>query len=297
MDSDTNNKLDFVKTLLPNSTAESDQQFHCVLLYTGTDQSGKPLEQNLNLENYGLECQTLLDYHFQTLFKNSLFDICIVAYKEIATGIMKHTLSKEMMKVMNIRIFVLEQMEDSTINAMKLISPHLTKELLIIHGNFLIDMNLKDAIAVHLLNDSDMTIVLKKQGELEKQISKQNADNSSTKSTQFNIYGLAKNESRSSSEIVKSSFEVYAMFNNFEVVDTSGLSVSRKILRKCPSGNILLHSDLNDTGVYILPNIFPSLPDLETIEFDLVKMMVNGQHKRKLTRMLNIDKEKATIMA
>mmetsp|Transcript_19179 Transcript_19179/g.18828 ORF Transcript_19179/g.18828 Transcript_19179/m.18828 type:complete len:108 (-) Transcript_19179:140-463(-) len=73
------------------------------------------------------------------------------------------------------------------------------------------------------------------------------------------------------------------MFNNFEAEDSSGLSIHTSILKKCPSARMTLRSDICDTGVYIMRNMFTKkLEKLDSIDFDLVRFMVRNQFKKKL---------------
>lgn len=260
--------------MVRNKTSVLTQDFHSVLLYTGSDESGRPLQISPKLKKLGLGEKTLLEYHFDTLFKNKLYDIVIVTNKDIAKDIMKFPLSKDMIAKFNVQLHVLSDDEDksqdykcswkeSTVKAMQLINSQLTKDLIIFHGQYLVDLNLNDAISIHKINSADMTLVLKKQSDLDERAKK------SALNEQFNVYGLG-----------HSSNEVYAMFNSFEADDSSGLSVTKSILKKCPGARINLRSDLSDTGVYIMRNIFSKpLLGIETIDFDLVKLMVNNQYK------------------
>jgi len=264
------------KTLISNKSAELLQEFQVVLLYTGGDESGKPLEIHPKLKDFDLKEQCVLDYHFQTMYKNGLFDIVIVAPKKISKDIMKHPLSEEMTEKMNIRLFILKDIEDSTVQAMRIISKELTKDLIIVHGQYLIDMDLKDAIATHKIHDADATLVLKKRGELDEKLSK------SCMFDQYNIYGLSesRHSSKSSLKIIRNSHEVNAMFNNFEAADSAGLTLSKSVLKKWNNNHINFRADLNDTGVYIMRNLFQEdLGPIEMIDFDLVKMMVNKPSK------------------
>lgn len=274
------NKLEYTKELWKGHS--TSQEFQAVLLYIGGDESGRPLQQSPKLQKFNLKQQTLVDYHFDMLYKNGITDIVIVTYKEIAKDVMKHPLPKEMTQYLNIKICVLREIEDSTVNAMRLISSEISQgNLIIIHGQYILDMNLKDAIAVHKIHDSDMTLVLKKQGELEEKI------DSGSALEQYNLYGLSQPTKLGTPnlEVLKQSYGVYAMFNNFEASDPAGLSVHKSVLRKCPS--LILRSDLNDTGVYIMRNIFTSKAlKVETINFDLVKLMVNNQFKKKLQQII-----------
>eukprot|EP00343_Euplotes_focardii_P000352 CAMPEP_0205801576 /NCGR_PEP_ID=MMETSP0205-20121125/3592_1 /ASSEMBLY_ACC=CAM_ASM_000278 /TAXON_ID=36767 /ORGANISM="Euplotes focardii, Strain TN1" /LENGTH=183 /DNA_ID=CAMNT_0053066517 /DNA_START=360 /DNA_END=911 /DNA_ORIENTATION=+ len=153
---------------------------------------------------------------------------------------------------------------------MKYIADDLTKDLIIFHGQYLIDLNLRDAIATHKINSSEITLVLKKTSDLDLKAKK------SANEEQFNIYGIGKDNN-----------EVYAMFNSFEAADTDGLSIHKSVLKRCPGSRITLRSDLNDTGVYIMRNIFTNpLENIETIDFDLIKLTVNNQHKKKLRTII-----------
>ena len=144
-------------------------------------------------------------------------------------------------------------------------------------------MTLKDAIATHKIHNSDMTLVLKQQDELNEKVKK------GASLEQFSIYGLGqkhKND-KNSIDLFKHSYEVYSMFNSFEAADPAGLSINKNILKKCPASWINLRADLNDTGVYIMRNIFKEKTlKIQMIDFDLVKLMVNNQFKRKLLKYI-----------
>ena len=283
MELEQDNKLDHSKVLWANDAAVRSQEFHSVLLYTGGDESGRPLEISPKLKKFDLASKKLIDFHFETLYKNGLFDVIIVTYKDIANQIKKHPLPEHMTSKMNIKIYVLREMEDSTVTAMRLISSDLTKSLIIIHGQYMLDMDLKDAIAVHKINDSDMTLVLKKEDELVERIRK------GSPMEQFNIYGLGKKRFgvKNTLPVLKNSYELYSMFNSFEAADQAGLSVKKSLLEKCPSASITLRADLCDTGVYIMRDLFKDKSlAIQTIDFDLVKLMVNNQFKKKLLRFI-----------
>mmetsp|Transcript_29208 Transcript_29208/g.33437 ORF Transcript_29208/g.33437 Transcript_29208/m.33437 type:complete len:138 (+) Transcript_29208:270-683(+) len=137
----------------------------------------------------------------------------------MAKSIMKHPVSAEMTARFNIKLYVLKEMEDSTVNAMRLISSDLTKDLIVIHGQYILDYNIKQAIAAHKIQSSDFTLVLKKKDELIEKVKKGSALN------QFNIYGLEKKPKQGKKElkILQNAFGVYSMFNSFEAADPSGM--------------------------------------------------------------------------
>lgn len=261
-----------------------------MLLYTGSDESGKPLEISPKLNKLGLKEKWIFEYHLDTLIKNKLYDIVIVtvkgdpleielAKKKVSKYLSKLSLPQEICAKLNLVLYTLKEEEDSTVRVMKLIAESLTKDLIIFHGQYLIDLDLKDAIALHKINSAEMTLVLKKQSELDERAKK------STNQEQFNIYGLG-----------KESNEVYAMFNSFEAGDSNGLSIHTSVLKRCPSTRIILRSDVSDTGVYIIRNLFKnSLPKIEMIDFDLVRLMVNNQYKSKLRDVIGwIEPDKDT---
>ena len=186
------NKLDFSKVLLPNKHSVHDQEFHWVLLYCGEDDENNPVEINPMLKKMNLPEKTLLDYHLEMLFNNKLYDIVIVTYKDLAKKIMKYPLTKEMSSKFNIKIFVLKQAEDSPVNAMRIISSDLTKDLILIHGEYVLNINLKDAIAAHKIESSDLTLVLKTNDDFLEKAKKNSSFD------QYNLYGLGVKEKEES---------------------------------------------------------------------------------------------------
>ena len=210
-----------------------------------------------------------------------MHDIVIVAVKKevfethltttnFSEYLEKISVPKETIEKLNVKLYALKYKEESTVRSMQLIADDLTKDLIIFHGQYLIDLNLKDAIATHKINSAEMTLVLKKENDLDIRAKK------TAISKQFNIYGIGKEVN-----------EVYAMFNSFEANDTQGLSIHSSVLKKCPLSRMTLRSDLSDTGVYIMRNIFKNpLEDIEMIDFDLVKLMVNNQYKKKLRDLI-----------
>lgn len=55
-----------------------------------------------------------------------------------------------------------------------------------------------------------------------------------------------------------------------------------------PLAGLTLRSDLCDTGIYIMRNLFKGkLMDIQTIDFDLVRFMVNNQFKQKLLSFID----------
>lgn len=248
-----------------------------MLLYTGTGESKSCLEIGPKLKKLELKEKPLLQYHLEMLVQNKLFDIAIVTVKghplekefkssRISKYLTKLGMAKEVIAKLNITMYVLKEEEDSTIQAMKLIADKLTKDLVIVHGQYLLNLNLLDALALHKINSSEMTLILKKQSELDERAKKKALNDT------FNIYGIGKDTPF-----------VYSMFNNFEATDSKGLSVHTSILKKCPSARMTLRSDICDTGVYIMRNIFRNpLEKLDSIDFDLVRFMIRNQFKRKL---------------
>ena len=83
-------------------------------------------------------------------------------------------------------------------------------------------------------------------------------------------------------------YELYSMYNSFEAADS--MQLKRSILEKLPWKGMTLRADLNDTGVYIMRNFFKNIPSsIQTIDFDLVKLMTNNQFKRKLLNLIRKD--------
>lgn len=84
------------------------------------------------------------------------------------------------------------------------------------------------------------------------------------------------------------------MFNQFEAADDSGLSIKRSVLKHLHKSNrgssmCKLRSDINETGVYIINNWVTNLLKdtsllIENISYDLVKLVVNNQFKKKLLK-------------
>ena len=278
------NKLEFSKVLLPNKEAVLTQEFHWVLLYCEDDGDFEPTKVNPMLSKVDLPEKTLLDYHLEMLYNNKLYDIVIVTHKDLAKSIMKYPLTKEMSSKFNIKIYVLNETEDSTINAIKLISSDLSKDLIIIHGQNVLSINLADAIAAHKIQSSDFTVILKSNDEVLDKIKKNSSFN------QYNLYGLGNKEKEENIFILNHTFNLYTMFNSFEAADS--MTFKRKVLEKFPSKGISLRADLNDTGVYITKNLFKNMPSsIQTIDFDLVKLMANNQFKKKLLSFIGKDSE------
>ena len=153
------NKLDFSRVLVNNKHALHSQEFQTILLYCNSDRGGRPTDVNKDLELVGLKVQPLIQYHFDILSKNNLLDVHIVAYKSIAKKIMKYPLAQEMISKMNIKIHVLQETDEPS-NALKLIIKEITKDFIVFHGHYYLELSLKEAIASHKINDSDMTMVL-----------------------------------------------------------------------------------------------------------------------------------------